>query len=91
MKENMAVKVHRAFVMGRRVRQLSKNISESIPLNVRSVLDVGAGTGEVALASNSFRQELNISEVDVLVRPATFHPLSMMETSCLLIMTRLLL
>jgi ubiquinone/menaquinone biosynthesis C-methylase UbiE len=74
MKENIAVKAHRKIVMGRRVHQISKNIAELIPEKVVSVLDVGAGTGEMAFAINSFRPELTVSGVDVYIRPKTFIP-----------------
>jgi len=75
MKENIAVKTHRKIVMGRRVRQISKNIAELIPDDVVSVLDVGAGTGEMAYAINSFRPELTVSGVDVYIRPKTVIPI----------------
>jgi ubiquinone/menaquinone biosynthesis C-methylase UbiE len=75
MRENIAVRTHRKVVMGRRVLQISKNISELIPEDVLSVLDVGAGTGEMAQAVNSFRSELTVSGVDVYIRPKTFIPI----------------
>ena len=74
MKENIAVKAHRKIVMGRRVRQISSYIAELMPKKVLSVLDVGAGTGEMAQAINSFRQELVFTGVDVYIRPKTFIP-----------------
>lgn len=76
MKENLAVKAHRKILMGRRVHQISKNISELIPVGVNSVLDVGAGTGEMAFAINNFRPELTMSGVDVYIRPKTFIPVT---------------
>jgi len=57
------------------VRQISKNISELIPDDVVTVLDVGAGTGEIAQAVNSFRPELTIYGIDVYIRPKTFIPI----------------
>ena len=74
MKENIAVKAHRKIVMGRRVRQISSHISELMPKEVISVLDVGAGTGEMAQAISSFRPDLVFSGVDVYIRPKTFIP-----------------
>lgn len=74
MKENIAVKAHRKIVMGRRVRQISSHISELMPKEVISVLDVGAGTGEMAQAISSFRPELTFTGVDVYIRPKTFIP-----------------
>lgn len=70
----MAVRAHGMVGMGRRIRQLSINISELIPDGVISVLDVGAGTGEMALAVNGYRPELAITGVDVHIRPKTFIP-----------------
>lgn len=75
MSENLAVKAHRKIVMGRRVHQISKNISSLIPEDVLSVLDVGAGTGEMAQAIQSFRPKLFFSGVDVYLRPKTFIPI----------------
>jgi SAM-dependent methyltransferase len=49
-------------------------MAQLIPAGAATVLDVGAGTGEMAQAINSFRPELNISGVDVYVRPKTFIP-----------------
>lgn len=74
MKENIAVKAHRKIVMARRVRQISSNISKLLPKEVITVLDVGAGTGEMAQAINGFRPELVFSGVDVYIRPKTFIP-----------------
>ncbi|MEZ5672330.1 MAG: methyltransferase domain-containing protein [Thiotrichaceae bacterium] len=75
MKENIAVKAHRTMIMGRRVRQIAKNIAELIPDGVISVLDVGAGTGEMASAVKRFRPELSVSGVDVYIRPQTVVPI----------------
>jgi SAM-dependent methyltransferase len=74
MKENVAVRTHRKIIMGRRVRQISKNIADLIPQSSSSLLDVGAGTGEMAQAIKSFRPNLDISGVDVYIRPITFIP-----------------
>jgi len=76
MKENTAVKAHRALVMGRRVSKISQHIAALIPKSVSTILDVGAGTGEMAIAIKSKRPELEISGVDVFVRPKTFVPIS---------------
>lgn len=74
MNENIGVKIHRQVVMRRRVLQISKKISELLPHNITSILDVGAGTGEMAQAVNRFRPELSVSGVDVYIRPQTFIP-----------------
>jgi ubiquinone/menaquinone biosynthesis C-methylase UbiE len=74
MNENIAVIAHRKLLMGRRVHQISKNISNIIPEDVVSVLDVGSGTGEMSQAIRSYRPELTFSGVDVYIRPKTFIP-----------------
>ncbi len=74
MKENLAVRIHRNVVMGRRVRQISRNISDLIPENVVSILDVGAGTGEMAQAISRLRPKVEISGTDIYIRPQTFIP-----------------
>jgi len=76
MKENIVVKTHRKIIMGRRVSQIAKGISSLIPKGVNSVLDVGAGTGEMAVAINELRPELEFSGVDVYIRPKTFIPVT---------------
>ncbi|MES2499596.1 MAG: methyltransferase domain-containing protein [Pseudomonadota bacterium] len=83
MYENIAVKAHRKMVMGRRVQQISKNISNMIPDGSMSVLDVGAGTGEMAQAVQSFRPELLFTGVDVYIRPKTFIPVVKYDGSIL--------
>ena len=83
MKENLAVKAHRKIVMSRRVQQISKNISGLIPKEVISVLDVGAGTGEMACAIKQYRPELIISGVDVYIRPKTFIPVTQYDGNTL--------
>jgi SAM-dependent methyltransferase len=74
MKENIAVKAHRKIVMGRRVQQISKNIATILPHSVTTLLDVGAGTGEMAISVNGYRNDIEISGVDVYIRPKTFVP-----------------
>lgn len=72
MNENLAVRIHRKVVMGRRVRQLSSHLTNLIPNEVVSILDVGAGTGEIAQAVSTLRPKLNIQGVDTYIRPKTF-------------------
>jgi ubiquinone/menaquinone biosynthesis C-methylase UbiE len=74
MKENLAVRAHGNLIMGRRIRQISRSISNLIPQNVVSVLDVGAGTGEMAQAINRLRPNLEIFGADVYIRPKTAIP-----------------
>lgn len=72
--ENLVILAHRKLVMGRRVRQLSRHIAELMPTGTLSVLDVGAGTGEMAIAINQLRPELSITGADIYIRPKTFIP-----------------
>ncbi|MBS1186366.1 MAG: SAM-dependent methyltransferase [Burkholderiaceae bacterium] len=74
--ENAAILAHRSLVMNRRVRRLSSLIAEIIPMGASTLLDVGAGSGEMALAVSRFRPELAVSGVDVFVRPKTFIPVA---------------
>jgi SAM-dependent methyltransferase len=74
MKENLVVRIHRNVVMRHRVGQISRNISDLIPENVVSVIDVGAGTGEMAQAIGRLRPKMKISGADVYIRPKTFIP-----------------
>ena len=72
--ENAAVIAHRKFVMGRRVCQISRHVAKLLPVDVKTLIDVGAGTGEMAKAIGFLRPELKISGVDVYVRQRTFVP-----------------
>jgi SAM-dependent methyltransferase len=74
MEENSAVKVHRKIIMARRVQKISEGISSLLPESAVSILDVGAGTGELAMAVKELRPEVEVSGVDVYVRPKTFIP-----------------
>jgi SAM-dependent methyltransferase len=72
--ENMGILIHRAFVMDRRVSRITSHMAELIPEDVISLLDVGAGTGEIAQAICKIRPELIFSGVEVKIRPKTFIP-----------------
>jgi SAM-dependent methyltransferase len=74
MKENLPVRVHRNLIMKHRVGRISRSISDLIPEDVFSVLDLGAGTGEMAQAINRLRPKIEISGADVYIRPKTFIP-----------------
>lgn len=72
--ENMGVLIHRAFIMDRHVSRITTLMAELVYEDVISLLDVGAGTGEIAQAICKIRPELIISGVDVKIRPKTFIP-----------------
>ena len=74
--ENLAVRMHRRLVMNRRVERLAQHISTLMPDDVSTVLDVGAGSGELAVAINRLRDTLDFHGVDVYIRPQTFIPVS---------------
>lgn len=61
-------RAHSALVAPRRVRKLAKAMAEMIPDNAR-VLDVGCGDGLIASRIAELRPDLQITGVDVHVRP----------------------
>ena len=75
MKDNMAVEIHRAFVMTRRVRQISKVIASLIPDDATTLLDVGAGSGEMAKSIHDKRPKLSCEGVDTYIRSNTAIPI----------------
>jgi SAM-dependent methyltransferase len=62
--------VHDKLVFGRRIRTLARVIAERLPPNAR-VLDVGCGSGDLALLLMQLRPDVAIEGIDVLVRPDT--------------------
>lgn len=65
--------LHGRVIFSRRVRVLAQDIAAMIPEN-SSVLDVGAGSGDIAGAILASKPSLKIEGVDVLVRPNTAIP-----------------
>lgn len=76
MKDNIAVRAHRQIVMNRRVRRISGVIASLIPEGVNTLLDVGAGTGEMVDAVRQRRAALQCQGVDVYIRPNTVVPVT---------------
>lgn len=62
------------MIFSRRVQVLADTIASKIPADA-SVLDVGAGSGDMAVAILSSKPSLKIEGVDVLVRPGTAIPI----------------
>ncbi|MFQ3216519.1 class I SAM-dependent methyltransferase [Paraperlucidibaca sp.] len=75
MSDSAPVRLHRRLVMTRRVGVLARAAAKLIPQRINSVLDVGAGTGEMAVALQQLRANLTLTGVDVLVRPNTLIPI----------------
>lgn len=63
-------RIHGRLVFNRRTRVLAKLVGDAVPQGV-SVLDVGCGDGLVAKRILEDRPDLDISGVDVLLRPIT--------------------
>lgn len=71
----MLGQVHNRLVFGRRIRQLAAAISERLPANAR-VLDVGCGSGDLAVLIMQLRPDVRIQGIDVLVRPGAAIPVT---------------
>lgn len=65
--------LHNRVIFSRRVQVLAETIASKLPAEA-SVLDVGAGSGDMAVAILSAKPSLKIEGVDVLVRPGTAIP-----------------
>jgi len=65
--------LHGRVIFSRRVRVLADTVVSKLPSEA-SVLDVGAGSGDMAVAILAAKPSLNIEGVDVLVRPGTAIP-----------------
>jgi 2-polyprenyl-3-methyl-5-hydroxy-6-metoxy-1,4-benzoquinol methylase len=59
----------------RRVYVLSRHIARAIPSR-GTVLDIGAGDGQIAMALMRLRPDLKIEGVDIVPRPRTLIPVS---------------
>ena len=70
--ENIAILAHRKIIMARRVNRIVGHIASLLPDDVSTILDVGAGTGEIALGVLRHKPALKITCADVYIRPKTF-------------------
>jgi SAM-dependent methyltransferase len=68
-------KAHHKVVFGRRIEVLAAALADLIPANAK-VLDIGCGSGTLALAIMSLRPDITIEGIDVLVRPGTDIPVT---------------
>jgi ubiquinone/menaquinone biosynthesis C-methylase UbiE len=68
-------KIHEAFVFDRRIHRLAYFFSELIPENAK-VLDVGCGTGQLAKLISKLRPDIEITGIEVLIRPDSHIPVT---------------
>lgn len=67
--------VHGTAVFNRRVRVLAGHLADAIPSR-GTVLDLGAGDGQVAVALMKIRPDLKVEGVDVMLRPVRHIPVT---------------
>lgn len=65
--------IHGKLVFDRRIQRLAAAIAARLPRDAR-VLDVGCGSGDLALLVMQLRPDVKIEGIDVLVRPDTAIP-----------------
>jgi SAM-dependent methyltransferase len=68
-------RVHGVYVHDRRVRVLTAHLAALVPQGGR-VLDVGCGDGLLAMQLGHVRPDLEVTGIDVLVRPETRVPVA---------------
>ena len=74
-RKSWALSGHNTWYYNRRIWILSRALAKAIP-GRGSVLDVGCGDGQLALALMKLRPDLKIEGVDVVVRPKTLIPVA---------------
>ena len=72
MKDTFFIQFYKSFVGNRRIDRLSKIISHSLPDDVKNLLDLGAGTGQIAFNILKKKPNLKVLGVDTLIRSDTF-------------------
>jgi SAM-dependent methyltransferase len=73
---NLLNQIHGAYVYGRRVRVLSKELAPLLPPDAR-VLDVGCGDGLISKLIMDRRPDVKIRGIDVLIRPKSHIPVEL--------------
>jgi ubiquinone/menaquinone biosynthesis C-methylase UbiE len=71
-------KLHTRFVFGRRVRVLTKLLSDNLPADAR-VLDVGCGDGQISAQIMKLRGDVSVTGIDVLLRPERHIPVAQFD------------
>ena len=71
--------LHSKLVFKRRTRALADALSQAIPPDARTVLDVGCGDGTIARLIQQRRPDLSILGTDVLARPHTHIPVALFD------------
>lgn len=71
--------LHERLVFNRRTQVLARELAEMIPADARTVLDVGCGDGTIDALVMRQRPDLEITGVDVLVRPKNHIPVQLFD------------
>jgi SAM-dependent methyltransferase len=75
--------LHSKMVFGRRVRVLTKLLAGLVPADAKTLVDIGCGDGQIALGVGQRREGLQITGLDVLVRPKTWVPVNAFDGNTL--------
>ena len=67
-------KLHSNLIFGRRVRVLAGMLADLVPPGTQTLLDIGCGSGQIARIVNERRPDVQITGIDILVRPDTLIP-----------------
>src|SRR5262249_20489770 len=67
-------KLHTKMVFGRRVRVLADLLARRVPPGVHSLVDIGCGDGQIAHLVAQQHPDLQLTGLDVLIRPRTHIP-----------------
>lgn len=78
MSSSIIRKAHGHMIFSRRVEVLANEICKLLPRDCR-VLDIGSGSGDIAVAVMRGRPDVKIEGVDVLVRPGTAIPVTQFD------------